>query len=173
MINLMKLYEGKYDYGCIMACIDQDAAGKILDFNYKTVHENFIYTEGTEYGREKHPHVTIKYGLTQSYTEEQMKQVLRNVIPFDIKVKGVGIFENDRFDVVKLEVDGRELRVLNELFSKLPNHDSHPIYTPHMTLAYVKKGHGKRFARNARGVSRIPVRTLEYSDRGVKTFLNL
>lgn len=173
MINLIHLLEGQYDYGCVMACIDENSAKRILEFNYKTISEEMIYKEGDEYGREHHPHITIKYGLTQSYTEEQMKHLLRNVVPFDIQVKGISVFENENCDVVKFDIDGKELRALNELFSRLPNHDSHPDYKPHMTLGYVHKGMGKKFAKPVSKFARIPVRTIEYSDRGEKTYYNL
>lgn len=173
MINLMHLFEGKYDYGCIMACIDENAARKILTFNHKTISEDTIYREGDQYGRDKTPHVTLKYGLTQSYTPEQIKSLLKNISPFDIQVRGIGVFENEAFDVVKFDVDGKELRELNRLFSRLPNQDSHPNYNPHLTLAYVKKGLGKSFIKSPRRFARIPVRMIEYSDRGEKTYYNL
>jgi 2'-5' RNA ligase len=173
MINLMRLVEGKYDYGCVMAKIDENSAAKILDFNYKTIHEDLIYKENEEYGREKHPHITLKYGLVNSYNEEEMKQLLHKVSPFNVAVKGVSIFENDKFDVLKFDVDGKELRKLNEMFSMLPNHDEHPIYNPHMTIAYVKKGLGHRFVKETKRVAKVPVNTIMYSDRGVKTYYNL
>lgn len=173
MIKLIHLLEGKYDYGCIMACVDEHSTSKILEFNYKTISEDIIYKEGNDCGREHHPHITIKYGLIESYTEEQMKGMLHTVIPFDVQIKGIGVFENDKFDVIKLEVDGKGLRILNELFNKLPNHDAHPTYQPHLTLGYVKKGTGKKFVKPVSKFARIPVKTLEYSDRGEKTYYNL
>ena len=173
MISLMRLIEGRYDYGCVMARIDEDAARKLLDFNYKMISEDLIYKEGNDFGREQNPHITVKYGLVQSYNEEQMKYLLRNVTPFDIEVQGISIFENDKFDVVKFDVDGKDLRKLNEMFSTLPNHDEHPLYHPHMTLAYVQKGMGKKFIKSPGKFAKVRVKTLEYSDRGEKTFYNL
>ena len=158
-----------------MAKIDSESAKKILDFNYKFIGEEYLYTEDgdSSYGREVDLHTTIKYGLVQSYTEEQMKQLIRQVTPFDVQVKSVSIFENEKFDVVKFDVDGPELRALNEMFSMLPNHDEHPIYHPHMTLAYVRKGMGNRFVKTPARGARVPVKTLLYSDRGEKKFFNL
>lgn len=174
MIKLQLLTENKYDYGCVMARIDENAARVILDFNYKTISDHMIYEEdGHDYGREVQPHITLKYGLTEGYTEEQMKKLLQHVIPFDVKVTGMSVFENDKYDVIKFDVDGKELRALNELFSKLPNHDEYSDYNPHLTLAYVHKGMGKKFIKKLSKTARIPVRMLEYSDRGVKTYYNL
>ena len=175
MISLMRLIENRYEYGCVMAHIDEEAARKIIDFNYKTISEDILYIDENDdsFGREKNPHVTIKYGLVQSYTEEQIRQLLRQVTPFDIQVRGISIFENDKFDVVKFDVDGPELRRLNEIFSSLPNHDEYPTYNPHMTMAYVRKGMGKRFAKTPGKFAKVPVRTIVYSDRGNRSYINL
>lgn len=175
MISLMKLIESRYDYGCVMANIDEDDSRKLIDFNYKTISEDILYIDEDDnsFGREQHPHVTIKYGLVQSYTEDQIRQLLRQVTPFDIQVRGISIFENEKFDVVKFDVDGPELRKLNEIFSSLPNHDKYPTYNPHMTIAYVKKGMGKRFVKTPGKFARIPVRTIVYSDRGNRSYINL
>lgn len=174
MIKLGLLLEGRRDYGCVMAGIDDDATAKILDFNYKTIDDSVIYeAEADNYGREKKPHVTVKYGLTQSYTEDQMRRLLSKVAPFTVEIKGVSIFENQEFDVVKFDIEGAELRRLNEIFSRLPNEDQYPEYHPHMTLAYVKKGLGQRFVRTPQKFARVPVRTIIYSDRGNKTYYNL
>lgn len=59
-------------------------------------------------------------------------------------------FENSEYDVVILELKDNEIkRVLNKLnkgFSEKYNIQSdYPIYTPHVTLAYVKKGLGKKY----------------------------
>jgi hypothetical protein len=164
---------GDYSYGCIMACIDEASTRKILTFNYNIIPEDAIYREGDQYGREETPHVTLKYGLTKSYTQEQMKHLLRNVLPFSIQVKGIGVFENETFDVVKFDVDGKELRALNEMFSMLPNHDQHPEYNPHMTLAYLKKGSGRSFVKSPKRFARLPIKMVEYSDRGEKTYYRL
>jgi hypothetical protein len=173
MIKLGLLLERAYSYGCVMAGIDDDSVSKILDFNYKTISEEILFVEGDEYGREKHPHCTVKYGLTQSYSEDQMRSIIQNVTPFQLEIKGVSIFENEKFDVVKFDVDGPELRRLNEVFSRLPNHDQYPVYHPHMTLAYVRKGMGKKFARTPSKFAKVPVKTLIYSDRGNKMYFNL
>lgn len=173
MISLMKLVEGRYDYGCVMARIDEEAARKILDFNYKTISEDLIYKEGDDYGREQHPHITLKYGLTQSYTEAQMKHLLRQVTPFNIQVRGLSIFESDKYDVLKFDVDAPELHKLHETFSFLPNHDEHPEYHPHMTLGYLRKGFAERFVKSPSKFAKIPVNMIVYSDRGQKTYYNL
>lgn len=174
MINLLNLVEGRYDYGCVMARIDEESARLVLDFNYKTISEDLLYQEGPDFGREQHPHITIKYGLVNSYTEDQMRQMLSKVTPFDVQVKGISLFEgDDRYDVVKFDIESPTLHKLHEQFSYLPNHDSHLEYHPHMTLAYVRRGMGNRFIKNSNKFARVPVNCIVYSDRGEKFYYNL
>lgn len=176
MISMKLLLKEAYDYGCIMAYPDKNAASKIFEFGKSIIPDKMLYVEdhsSDSYGREKNIHTTIKYGLVQSYTEDQIRQLLRQVTPFDIQVRGISIFENERFDVVKFDVDSPELRRLNEIFSNLPNHDEYPTYNPHMTMAYVKKGIGKRFVKTPGKFAKVPVRTIVYSDRGNRSYINL
>jgi len=173
MIKLKLLLEGRYEYGCIMAIIDDEYIRKILDFNYNLIPDKSLYISGREYGREQNPHVTIKYGLTKSYSEEQMKRMLSKVKPFKIQVVGLSTFENDKFDVVKFDVKSPALDKLNAQFSKLPNEDKYPEYHPHITLAYCLPGLGKKFIKKQKTFSNIPINFIKYSDKGEKTLYNL
>jgi len=173
MIKLKLLLEGKYDYGCLMAKIDDDTAREIIELNYSLIDNKYVYKEGKEYGRSTNVHTTVKYGLTKSYSEKKMREMLRSVKPFRIKIDGISLFENEKFDVVKLDVSGKELHELHDQFSKLPNKDEYDEYHPHITLAYVKSGTGKKFIDKKKSFPSIKINTLEYSDRGDKTFYYL
>lgn len=173
MIKLKLLLEGKYEYGCVMAYVDEDMAKKILEFNLKTIDDKILYKEGDEYGREFHPHVTIKYGLTKSYSKEKMEEMLKSVYKFNVKIKGMSVFENEKFDVVKLDIESDMLEKLNKKFSKLPNEDEHPEYHPHLTLAYVKKGEGEKFVKDIDKFDKVPIAAIVYSDKGEKLHFDL
>jgi 2'-5' RNA ligase len=173
MIKLKLLLEGRYDYGCVMAIVDEEFARKILDFNYDLIDEDSLYKKGKDFGREQHCHVTVKYGLTKSYSETQIKRMLKDVSPFKLKITGLSLFENEDFDVVKFDVKCKELEKLNEKLSKLPNEDSYPDYHPHLTLAYVKKGLGKKFVKKNKTFSNVPINYIQYSDAGDKSYYNL
>lgn len=157
-----------------MAGVGNEHAQKLLNFNKNIIQEDLIYKEGEDYGREVEPHVTIKYGLTESYNPFQIEQIVKNIKPFPIYLGKMDIFENDKFDVIKFNIDGRELRKLNELFSRFPNEDQYPVYRPHMTLAYVKKGYGKKYKNRSVGkISRLMVEKIIYSDCGDKNIFKL
>lgn len=178
MLSLKNLIlEVKYDYGCIMAQIPPSTASLIINFGKQIISDDMLYfneDEPDDYGREKEPHVTIKFGLTESYTKEQIQQMLAGTKPFTITIQGLDIFENPKFDVVKFNMEGKDLRRLRKVFDKLPNTDEYKIYHPHMTLAYVKPGLGKKFQnRTTKAFSTIPINLIKYSDRGTPMFFKL
>ena len=163
------LLEAKYEYGCMMAQIPSAVASSIIQFGRYIIPDNFLYFDPTgkeEYGRETEPHVTIKFGLTQPYSREQLQRFLVGTNPFYITIRNLGVFNTPKFDVVKINVEpDAELLRLRTVFDSLPNEDEHKEYNPHITLAYVKPGIGKRFEnRTGQGFSKIQINTIKYSD---------
>lgn len=178
MIFLKQLiYEVKYDHGCVMAQIPPQVASQLMTFGKQIISDDMLYfdpQEPDDYGREKDPHITIKFGLTQPYTPQQMTDFLKEAKPFFIRILGMDVFSNSQFDVVKMNVEGEELRRLRQIFDKLPNVDDHPVYQPHLTLAYVKPGVGKAYQNRTIGkFARVPISQIVYSDRGKKSSYQL
>ena len=159
-------------YGCLMALVEGSAAQKILNVNKRIVNDNILYTEGTEYGREKEPHTTIKYGFQPDLNELEIRQLLKGIKPFTIKLIGLSTFDGEKYDVVKFDVQSSVLSDLHEKCNAFPNHDEHPIYHPHLTLAYVQK---KSFSAKRENLQlSIPIETIYYSSpRGEKSYFKL
>lgn len=106
-----------------------------------------------EDGRENEPHVTVLYG-THTTTPEPVQELLKGIGPVTGRVKTVSVFPANKgqesrggaqYDVVKLDVDSPQLTELNKKLGALPNSNTFPTYKPHITLAYVKPGEGKKF----------------------------
>lgn len=163
----------KYEYGCVMAIVSEDASRKIIDIGKKLISDDILYfEEGQEYGREAEPHVTIKFGLTQTYSKDKIGEVFSKIEPFKITLVAIDTFSNPKFDVVKFDVESDFLKKLNSLFSKLPNEDEYPTYHPHMTLAYVKPGEGKRFKKQINPIQ-LSIDKMKYSNTVAKYYYNL
>lgn len=136
---------GNYEYDCIMYEVKLPDWKSITD----KVNEPDLYTGDDEgrYGIEDDPHVTLIYGLHSGEVEvAEAKKWLESNGPVDIKIVGMNHFETDDYDVVKLEVESDKLHKLRKVVeSKYPNTQSFPEYNPHVTVAYVKKGTGKKY----------------------------
>jgi N12 class adenine-specific DNA methylase/2'-5' RNA ligase len=97
-------------------------------------------------GRENEPHITVKYGL-KGDALEQVKKTLADMPPITVSLGKTSLFEGAEQDVVKVDVDSPELQAIHEAIKKsVPNEESFPEYKPHVTVAYVKPGRGKKYA---------------------------
>lgn len=125
--------------GCLMLNYQFDNWDKVLSY----IDKNDL-SEGDGY--EYTPHVTILYGLEDNQdTPFEVGEFLNDInIKFSnliLKNLKIGFFENDEFDVIKLDVSNEEINELNELFTKNFNYkNDYPNYEAHMTIAYLKKG---------------------------------
>ncbi len=135
-------------YGCIM--MDADIK------NWKEYHtagieedDVFIKPYDDSYGLEENPHVTILYGIHEEEVDPQrMGEMLEYYMkPVTLTVSEIGVFEGKEYDVVKynLPLTG-QLQKYRDIFMQIPNTQSFPDYHPHMTIAYVKPGEGKKYA---------------------------
>ena len=144
--NFMKESKETFSYGCVMIELDIPKWKEITSIIEK---EDIFYSKKDEvYGLMDHPHLTLFYGLHKEVTDDQVEECLEGIkgSDFNLRVKGISIFENPKFDVVKLEIEKNKTltKIFNRLL-KLPNSNEFPDYNPHVTISYVKKGKGKKY----------------------------
>jgi 2'-5' RNA ligase len=133
----------EYKYGCIMI---ETPFPNWKEITSMISPEDLYDREEGDFIQEN-PHLTIFYGLHSNVKTEVVEDVFRNFTG-DIKIEGtgIGIFENEEFDVVKFNINPQgSLQSLFNEFMKLPNSCTYTDYSPHITIAYVKKGCGQKY----------------------------
>lgn len=105
-----------------------------------------VYDDEPGHGIEKDTHITVMYGIQGHYTPYEVYNALE-LFPIKFKIKGISLFENSKFDVVKFDIISKDLHDLhNQINDKLDcSGNSYPNYHPHCTIFYAKKGTGKYY----------------------------
>jgi len=154
-MKLNKIYtelitEGKekYKYGCVMLYLELSKA-KQKEIQALVSEEDLYLGPKDEpgYGRETEPHVTILYGIHDDVPDSDVEKLIDELVAPDIMLNKISIFDNaDKgFDVVKFDVENKELNKMNKKFKTLPFTSDYPDYHAHVTIAYVKPGEGKKY----------------------------
>jgi len=134
--NLQEARVGGYNFSSTQVALPIDLAQKIMVYGKQIVKD----TDLADDGRDEHPHITIKYGL---HTDDPklVARALRGVGPIKYKLGAVSKFESTEYDVLKIAVISDDLKRVNARLRRLLKcTDTHPIYNPHVTIAYVRKG---------------------------------
>jgi hypothetical protein len=131
----------KYPYGCSMLYFDFPEM-KIL---HEKIKKDDIYSE-SGFGLETEPHVTLLYGLHDTVKDEDVLSVSSKGIQ-SLQLHNISLFENDKYDVLKFDANGKFLYDINRELTKLPHTTDFPDYHPHCTIAYLKPGKGKEYVK--------------------------
>ena len=161
-----------YKYGCVMIETPFDNWSEITSI----IDEEDLYNEPGDdtYGIQNIPHVTLLYGLHKEVTPEMVESALEGFNDTKIKLNGIGVFENDKFDVVKINVDPTgSLQIMHDKLCEFPHTSDYPNYEPHITIGYVKKGLGKKYVNNNYRDNRLVDRVCYSMTNGKKIYFDL
>jgi len=163
--------DAKFDCVMLYAKIDNKLWKKIQD----NIDEKDLYEdpEGIEeFGLEKEPHLTIIYGIHSSENDQnKIIKKLEKYKPINLKMNGVSMFETDKYDVIKIDIKPSDelLKYRKDLIDNTINTQTYPDYHPHMTIAYVKKGKGKKYIKKIKiDKMELEFDTIKYSDHKYK-----
>lgn len=112
--------------------------------------EDIFYNERGKYppgGRVKDPHVTVLFGLHSDIEDEDVENTIKTFKCPSVKLENISVFENDDYDVVKFDIDNTDLKKMNQQLKSLPYTSDYDQYHPHVTIAYVKPGEGKKYVQ--------------------------
>lgn len=135
-----------YSYGCVMLYFNFP---KMSDIHSRIDEVDLYEEDDRTFGLEDEPHITLLYGLKNSVTPDDVKEVLNSITFGPCKLYNASLFENE-YDVLKFDVryptkGGAFLQKCNTALRKLPYQNDYPDYHPHMTIGYLKKGMGKKY----------------------------
>lgn len=137
--------EGIHSFGCAMMYFNNPKMNEL----HKQIKEEDIYIddEDPSFGLEKDPHVTLLYGLHDDEIESNdiIKVISECEIPKTMKLENISIFESDKYDVLKFDINEDLLNVINKKLCEFPYTSDYPDYHAHSTIGYIKKGKGKEY----------------------------
>jgi 2'-5' RNA ligase len=150
------------EVSCVMAPVDVDTTGI-----QALIPDSDLYEpEDPQYGREKHPHVTVLFGLVTEDPNDVAK-VLQGLGPASISFDSrISMFSNPGdYDVLKVDASSEDLEKIHDLLKeKLENKDEWPTYKAHLTIAYVKKDTGVKYVGKSVSIPSATVDALEFSN---------
>ena len=162
-----------YDYGCAMIYFDFPE----INYIHKLIDPNHIYTEDGDgsFGLETEPHTTLLYGLHDNVSLDDVKGVMNNHTFNTCRIHNPSLFENQKYDVLKFDVNGPNLHKVNDDLKKFPFTSDFPDYHPHLTIAYLKSGYGSRYIRKVGNLQYMlkPIYGVYSEPNGTKTKIDL
>ena len=146
----------KHKFASTQINLPTGIAQHVRAFGLRIPREDLCQEEGDR-GLETEIHCTLKYGIN-SPDVAPVRTVLRGEPPIKVRLGKVSVFpatDGHEFDVVKIDVDSPDLHRLNAKIAAACAHtDRFKTYKPHVTIAYVLPGRGKRYAGDTSFVGR-------------------
>ena len=144
-MNIKPKQKRSHEYGCVMLYFDFPEIKEI----HRIIDPNDVYIDPDDdsYGLEDEPHITLLFGLHEGVSSHDVKKVLSNHKYNGCNVHNASLFENEKYDVLKFDVEGNDLHETNNELKKFPYTSDFPDYHPHMTIGYLKPGTGKKYTK--------------------------
>jgi hypothetical protein len=126
---------------CIMFDVKINEWNDILTL----INEDDLYTDINDtknnFGKEFDTHITLIYGIHSSIDNKNKSiDFLKNINKFKIHLTNVSYFENDEYNVLKIDVISKYLQHLRKkIINLIPNTQTFLNYNPHITIAYLRK----------------------------------
>lgn len=149
--NVLFEDEGTHDYGCSMVYFDMP----MMEALHKIIDKDDVYTDpdgDRSYGLEEETHTTLLYGLHDDVKDEDVIDRSTPKELDDIVLSNASLFENDDYDVLKLDASAAWLKECNKKLAELPHTTDYPDYHPHATVGYLKPGTGQKYVDMLKGM---------------------
>ena len=137
----------KNEFGCVMLYLDvkEDKWNKMLD---KISNDDlYLPPDDPSYGKEREPHITALFGLHTDVSDSDIEGEINTINKPTFSFRGISTFKNEKFDVLKIDVDGEDLHKINKGLRNFPHTNSYSEYHPHCTIAYLKPNKGEKYIK--------------------------
>jgi len=130
-------------YSCLM--LDCEGFKNSLKEIQDQIDKEDLYSE-EGYGLETEPHITVLYGIHEQDPANVKQSVDLTLVEY--KLTKLSLFENEKFDVLKCSVESKDLKDINkQCCENLEYTNDYPDYIPHLTVAYLNPGAGKKYVK--------------------------
>jgi len=147
----MFLANRKFDDSYLVALLPEALSDNIISWGYDYIPCGDLYEDRYDpsFGREKDIHVTL-LGPLDEQNISFISSAVHDENPITCVLGKIDLFKsNSKYDVIKIEVVNQTILNLNQRLSKnICNTPRFPLYIPHVTIAYVKKGLGDQYVNN-------------------------
>ena len=146
--HINKLLEKKgdsYDKGAVMLYF---SFPELLHIHDSIMESDLYHEEGDRsFGYEDEPHTTILDGVEPEVDIRDIEKITDFYTFSPCKLHNASLFNNNpNYDVLKFDVEGESLSEINLELKSLPYKSDYPNYHPHLTIAYIQKGMGQKYA---------------------------
>lgn len=142
---LKKATQERFKYCNVQMPLPKELAVDIIAWGKKNIPDADLFNGDLGYatGRTLDSHITLKWGLANDSDATHATRIVGKHEPFKLKLGTVRKFtcEEKNYDVIYVAVASSDMRFLHRRLSKIPGSVStHATYSPHVTVAYVKRG---------------------------------
>lgn len=121
----------------------KNSSNIFLKFSESLIDRNDLFEREGGLIRKTH-HITLLYGVLNKDPDD-IFPCLKDINSFSVELGEISVFENKEFDVLIIKVNSPVLKKLNFLLYNDTKSVRFHEYDPHITLAYLKKGTGKKY----------------------------
>jgi len=139
-----------YEFGCSMVYFDAPIIKEIQE----SIDPKDLYEEEGDrsFGLEDEHHTTLLYGIHDNEVDEnEVMTISAQIIP-PLVLTNASAFENEKYDVLKFDVNCEKLHEINKELRKLPHTNGFPDYHPHATIAYLQPGTAKKYVEKYKDI---------------------
>jgi hypothetical protein len=141
----------KYDYSYLIAYLPENLADNIISWGYDNIPCDYLFEDQDDpsFGREKDIHITVLGDVTDT-SLNNIRDAVNSEKTVDCCLGKMKLFvTNSKYDVLHLEIINEEVQKLNAKLSKsIINNPRFPLFIPHVTICYLKKGFGENYLDN-------------------------